>query len=80
MKVIIYICFILLLHTWINVPFILDISCEGLSLLPLTSKGVYKIFIYKLIPYQQGCVLSLLIKFDITSQKGEKELKGIFLI
>jgi hypothetical protein len=31
-----------------------------------------KIFIYKLIPYQQGCVLSLLIKFDITSQKEEK--------
>jgi hypothetical protein len=39
-----------------------------------------EIFIYKLIPYHQGCVLSLLIKFDITSQKGEKELKGIFLI
>jgi hypothetical protein len=39
-----------------------------------------KIFINKLIPYQQGCVLSLLLKFDITSQKGEKELKGIFLI
>jgi hypothetical protein len=37
-----------------------------------------KIFIYKLFPYQQGCVLSLLIKFDITSQKGEKELKVIF--
>jgi hypothetical protein len=36
-----------------------------------------KICIYKLIPYQQGCVLSLLLKFDITSQKGEKELKGI---
>jgi hypothetical protein len=35
---------------------------------------------YKLIPYQQGGVLSLLIMFDITSQKGEKELKGIFLI
>jgi hypothetical protein len=34
-----------------------------------------KIFIYKLIPYQQGCVLSLLIKFDITSQKGENSLK-----
>jgi hypothetical protein len=42
MKVIIDICFILLLHTWINVPFILDISREGLPLLPLTSKGVYK--------------------------------------
>jgi hypothetical protein len=39
-----------------------------------------KKFIYKLIAYQQGCVLSLLIKFDITTQKGEKELKGIFLI
>jgi hypothetical protein len=37
-----------------------------------------KIFIYKLIPYQQGCVLSLLIKFDITSQKGEKELQRHF--
>jgi hypothetical protein len=42
MKVIIVMCFILLLHTWINVPFILDISCEGLFFLPLTSKGVYK--------------------------------------
>jgi hypothetical protein len=39
-----------------------------------------KIFIYNLIPYQQGCVLSLLIKFDITSQIGGKELKGIFII
>jgi NADH:ubiquinone oxidoreductase subunit 3 (subunit A) len=27
---------------------------EVLFLLPLTSKGVNKIFIYKLIPYQQG--------------------------
>jgi hypothetical protein len=42
MKVIIDMWFILLLHTWINVPFVLDIPCEGLSLLPLTSKGVYK--------------------------------------
>jgi hypothetical protein len=42
MKVIIVMCSILLLHTWINVPFILDISCEGLFLFPLTSKGVYK--------------------------------------
>jgi hypothetical protein len=42
MTVIIDIRFILLLHTWINGPFILDISCEGLSRLPLTSKGVYK--------------------------------------
>jgi hypothetical protein len=42
MKVIIVMCFIFLLHTWINVPFILDISCEGLFHLPLTSKGVYK--------------------------------------
>jgi hypothetical protein len=32
-----------------------------------------RIFIYKLIPYQQGCVLILLIKFDITSQKKEKK-------
>jgi hypothetical protein len=39
-----------------------------------------KVFIYKLIPYQQECVLSLLLKSDITSQKGENELKGIFLI
>jgi hypothetical protein len=39
-----------------------------------------RIFIYKFIPYQQGCVLSLLIKFDTTSQKGEKELRAIFLI
>jgi hypothetical protein len=36
-----------------------------------------KIFIYKLIPYQQGCVLSLLIKFDITSKK-EKGTKRHF--
>jgi hypothetical protein len=42
MKVIIDICFILLLPIWINVPFTLDISCEGLVLLLLTSKGVYK--------------------------------------
>jgi hypothetical protein len=42
MKVIIDICFILLLHIWVNVPFILDILCEGLFLLPLTNKGVYK--------------------------------------
>jgi hypothetical protein len=42
MKVIIVLCFILLLHTWINVAFILDISCEGLFLFPLISKGVYK--------------------------------------
>jgi hypothetical protein len=39
-----------------------------------------KIFIYKLILYQQGGVLRLSIKFDTTSQKGKKELKGIFLI
>jgi hypothetical protein len=37
-----------------------------------------RIFIYKLILYQQGCALSLLIKFDITSQKGEKALKRNF--
>jgi hypothetical protein len=37
-----------------------------------------KIFIYKLIPYQQGCALSFLIKFDITSQKGEKAIKRHF--
>jgi hypothetical protein len=42
MKVIIGMGSILLLHTWTNVPFILDISCEGLFLLPLNSKGVYK--------------------------------------
>jgi hypothetical protein len=54
MKVISDMWFIPLLHTWINVLFILDISCEGLFLLPLTSKGANKIFIYKLIPYQQG--------------------------
>jgi hypothetical protein len=42
MKVIIDICFILLLPIWIIVPFILDISCEDLFLLLLTSKGVYK--------------------------------------
>jgi hypothetical protein len=42
MKVIIDMGFILLLHTWINVPFLLGIPCEGLFLLPLTSKGVYK--------------------------------------
>jgi hypothetical protein len=42
MKGIIVMCFILLLHTWINVPFILDISCEGLILFLITSKGVYK--------------------------------------
>jgi hypothetical protein len=29
-----------------------------------------KIFTYKLNPYQQGCVLNLLIKFDIISQKN----------
>jgi hypothetical protein len=51
--------FILLLHTGNNVSFILVISCGGVTLLLLTSKCVYKIFIYKLIPYQQGCVLSL---------------------
>jgi hypothetical protein len=28
-----------------------------------------KLFIYKLISYQQGCVHSLLIKLDITSKK-----------
>jgi hypothetical protein len=42
MKVIGDMGFILLLHTWINVPFLLDISCERLFILPLTSKGVYK--------------------------------------
>jgi hypothetical protein len=42
MKVIIDICFILLLPIWIIVPFILDISGEGSFLLLLTSKGVYK--------------------------------------
>jgi hypothetical protein len=42
MKVIGDMWFILFLHTWINALFILDTSCEGLFLLPLTSKGVYK--------------------------------------
>jgi hypothetical protein len=42
MKVISDMWFILLLHTWINVLFILDISCEDLFFFPLTSKGVYK--------------------------------------
>jgi hypothetical protein len=39
-------------------PFIIVISCEGLILLPLTSKGVYKIIIYNLVPQQQGCILN----------------------
>jgi hypothetical protein len=51
-------CFIPLSHTWISGPFILVISCEGLILLPLPSKGVYKDNIYKLILPQQGCVFS----------------------
>jgi hypothetical protein len=42
MRVIIDMRFIPSSHTWINVPFILDISCEGLFLLPLTSKGVFE--------------------------------------
>jgi hypothetical protein len=37
-----------------------------------------KIFIFQLIPYQQGCALSLLIKFDITSQKRRKSIKKTF--
>jgi hypothetical protein len=60
-------------------PLTLVISCEGLTLPPLTSQGVHKIIIYKSIPQQQGCVLSLLLKLDNTTQKGKK-LKGIFLI
>jgi hypothetical protein len=42
MRVNIDMCFIPLSHTWINVSFILVISCEGLTLLTLTSKGIYK--------------------------------------
>jgi hypothetical protein len=54
-------------------PPILVISCEGLTLPPLTSPGVHKLIIYKSIPQQQGCVLSLLIKLDNTSQKGKRK-------
>jgi hypothetical protein len=50
-------------------PFILVISCEGITLPPLASRGVHKITIYKSIPQQKGCVLSLLIKLDNTSQR-----------
>jgi hypothetical protein len=47
MRVIIDMCFIPLSHTWINVSFILVISWERLTLLPLTSNGVYKdIYLY----------------------------------
>jgi hypothetical protein len=75
MKVIIDICFILLLPIWINIPFILDISCEGLFLYFSLVRVCIKIFINKLIPYQEGGVLSLLIKLDNTSQKGKSNEK-----
>jgi hypothetical protein len=50
---------------------------EGLTLLPLTSKGVYNILIYNLILQQQGCNLNFLLIL-ITLHKREKELKRHF--
>jgi hypothetical protein len=77
MKVIIDMVSFLYYTLGLILPFILVISCEGLTLPPLASRGVHKITISKSIPQQQGCVLSLLIKLDNTSQKG-KELKMYF--
>jgi hypothetical protein len=42
MKVIIDMGFIPLLHTEINASFYTCYSCKGLTLLPLSSNGVYK--------------------------------------
>jgi hypothetical protein len=51
---------------------------KGCSFYLSLVKVCIKIFIYKLIPYWQGCALSLLIKFDIASQKGEEHKKAFF--
>jgi hypothetical protein len=56
MKVIIDMCFILLIEHLINVSF--HISCEDLILHLSLAKVCTKIIVYKLIFEQQGCVLS----------------------
>jgi hypothetical protein len=66
MKVNIDICFILLLHTLINVPPVIVISCEDLILHLSLVKVCIKTVIHNLILQRQGCILSLLIKFDNT--------------
>jgi hypothetical protein len=59
MKVIIVMCFILFYYTLeLMFPLYLIFHVKVYSLFPLTSKVCTRIFIYKLIPYQQGCVLS----------------------
>jgi hypothetical protein len=59
MKVVIDMCFILLINTLINASFY---NCyfvwRSNTFTTLTSKGVYKIIIYNLILQQQGCILN----------------------
>jgi hypothetical protein len=72
MRVIIDMCFILPHTLELMFPLYLIFHVKVYSFYLSLVRVCSKIFIYKLIPYQQGCALSLLIKFDITSQKGEK--------
>jgi hypothetical protein len=72
MMVIIDMCFILLLHTLINVSPFIVISYEDLILHLSLVKVCTKRVIHNLIFQQQGCILSLLIKFYNTSQKGKE--------
>jgi hypothetical protein len=51
-------------NTLINVSLFIVISCEDLILHLSLVKVCTKIFIHNLILQQQGCILSLLIKFD----------------
>jgi hypothetical protein len=71
-------CFIPLSHTWINVSLIVVILCEGITLLPLTSKGVYKDNYLYFNSFNNKGVFLALNKFDNISQKGVKESKRHF--
>jgi hypothetical protein len=75
MKIIIDMCFILLLHTLINASFIIVISCEGLHFHPSLIKVCTKIIIYNLILQQQGCVFSPYPSLTTFHKKGVKESK-----
>jgi hypothetical protein len=76
MKVVIVMGFILLVQHLINVSLFIVISCEDLILHLSLVTVCTKIIIPHRILQQQGCILSLLIKFDNTSQKGKKNQKA----
>jgi hypothetical protein len=72
MKVII-VCVLFFYYTlYLMLPFIIVISCEGLILLPLTSKGVYKDNYLQFNSSTTRVYSKLLIKFANTSQKVYK--------